>query len=631
MLQQLRTASKSWVATVIIGALVLAFALWGVADIFRGTTDNTVADIGEMKIAASDFNSELTNQIRSVGQQAGLDLTLEQARTLGLDRSVLDNMISRVAMDLETRKLGLAGSDASVAKEIRNLEVFHGSGGSFDRATYDRVLQSAGLTEAYFVAGMRGDLMRGQLINSSGDAIIAPQGMAVLLAEYQNEQRTAAYLELTESDSGTASEPTDAELAAYHKAHAANFSTPEYREIDYVVFGPETIANSIKVTDEEIRKAYDAKKASYDTLEQRTIEQIVFPSEAAAKEASQKIASGTSFLDIAKAQGLAEADIALGTFTADKLDAKLSPAAFAAPEGGVTTPVQGSFGWALLHVSKITPGSTKTFDQVKDQVRADVVKDKATTRVAEIANSFEDARASGATLMKAAERVGIPSHHVASIDHNGVDADGKLVDSPQEGMTVLQLAFATESGEESDLATPSKTHYVAVRVDGIKPPALKPLDAVKDKVREGFLAEQRKTQLKKRADELGNAAKKAGNLTEAAATLGREPMASMASKRGAATEAFSADLVNAIFDVPKGQVVTGMSADGKKYIFAQVTDVQHPPIDTSSQEFTTSHQQLSSQLGQDLADSFAMAARGKAGVTIHQAVVDRVTGAGTSK
>src|SRR6185503_8043494 len=98
MLQQLRKASKSPVATVVIGVLVLAFALWGVADIFRGGADTVVADVGGTQITDVEYDLQLKNQIRALSQQTKTELTMEQARAMGMDRNVLESAINRAAL-----------------------------------------------------------------------------------------------------------------------------------------------------------------------------------------------------------------------------------------------------------------------------------------------------------------------------------------------------------------------------------------------------------------------------------------------------------------------------------------------------------------------------------------------------
>src|SRR5665213_1815766 len=148
MLQQLRAASKSWVASVIIGILVLAFALWGVADIFHGGNDDVVADVGGAEISADQYDVEMKNQMREVSDQTKTQITLDQAKAMGLDKNVLQNAISRTALDEVGRRMGLVASQESVAAQIRNSNAFRGTDGAFDPNRFQQTLQQSGLSEA---------------------------------------------------------------------------------------------------------------------------------------------------------------------------------------------------------------------------------------------------------------------------------------------------------------------------------------------------------------------------------------------------------------------------------------------------------------------------------------------------
>jgi len=142
MLQQLRKASKSPVATVVIGVLVLAFALWGVADIFRGGADTVVADVGGTQISDIEYDLQLKNQIRGYSQQMKTELTLEQARAMGLDRTVLENSINRAALDERSRGLGLVASRATVEAQFTSDPAFRGASGAFDPFLFQQALHA---------------------------------------------------------------------------------------------------------------------------------------------------------------------------------------------------------------------------------------------------------------------------------------------------------------------------------------------------------------------------------------------------------------------------------------------------------------------------------------------------------
>src|SRR5215471_10997902 len=129
MLQQLRRASKSWVASAVIGVLVLAFALWGVADIFRGGGDNTVADVGSAQISSQEYDRQLRNQIRQLSSQTQTEITMDQAKAIGLDKNVLETAISQTALDEQGRNLGLTISQDAINAQITRDNNFFGAGG----------------------------------------------------------------------------------------------------------------------------------------------------------------------------------------------------------------------------------------------------------------------------------------------------------------------------------------------------------------------------------------------------------------------------------------------------------------------------------------------------------------------
>src|SRR5690349_15692972 len=202
MLQTLRAASKSWVASVVIGVLVLAFALWGVADIFRGGGDTVVASVGGTDISATDYEQQLRNQIRALSQQTQNEITMEQAKAIGLDRNVLDQTINRTALDVEANRLGLTVSQKTVVAQIQANPNFRGTDGAFDPSLLARALQDNNLSEPGFVALTGKDITREQLLDSVADGVAAPPGLTRILYDFTNEKRTVEYLAVTPQEAG---------------------------------------------------------------------------------------------------------------------------------------------------------------------------------------------------------------------------------------------------------------------------------------------------------------------------------------------------------------------------------------------------------------------------------------------
>src|ERR1700753_1296932 len=103
MLRGLRKASSNWlgktIMTIAMGALIVSFGVWGIADIFRGFGQSTLAKVGHTEISANEFRQIYTDRLQQIGRQFGRPLTQEQARAFGFDRQVLQQTLADAVPD----------------------------------------------------------------------------------------------------------------------------------------------------------------------------------------------------------------------------------------------------------------------------------------------------------------------------------------------------------------------------------------------------------------------------------------------------------------------------------------------------------------------------------------------------
>jgi len=625
MLQQLRAAAKTWVASLFIGALAISFAIWGTNDIFRGTTRNTVASVGDIEIGIAEFDREFRNDVRRRARQLGVDLTTEQARQLGFGNVVLDRMISRAALDQKAGELGLTASDATVATEIRAIPSFAGPFGGFDRITMQRALYDAGLTEETFVESMRSDLIRTQLLDAMSDGLETPPGLARTLFEYLNELRTVEYVAVAPEAAGSVPEPTDSELEAFRAQNPAAYSTPEYRQLSYVEIGPAAFSEGTTISDETLEAEYEARKAAYEQPEFREMQQLLFPSKEAAEDAHRRIQAGADFPTIATEMGRTEDDLKLGNLRKEDMHPKLVDAAFAIVEGGVTAPLEGPFGWVILRTVKVTPSVSKSFDEVRDALKKELVDEQAAESVIDLANAFEDARAGGATLSEAAERLGLTARRVAAVDEAGNTPEGVKAGVPEAAM-FLEQAFAAETGEEGDIFETPDHRYYALKVEGVTPPAIKPLDAVRAALRDAWLKTERTKRLDARVKELAEQANAEHGLAGIARVLGGAPQTSEPLSRNAESDVFSSQLLARLFAETPGTVVSDPAASGEGYVIARVTKLERPDKSVVPPNYAQNGVLIARQIQSDIVASLAAAARSDVGVEIYPTVLSRALG-----
>src|SRR6266566_5093529 len=109
MLRGMRKASSNWVGktimAVVMGVLIISFGVWGIADIFKGFGQSTVAKVGHTEISLNEFRQIYTDRLQQISRQFGRPLTPDQARAFGLDRQVLQQMVAEAALDEDARRL----------------------------------------------------------------------------------------------------------------------------------------------------------------------------------------------------------------------------------------------------------------------------------------------------------------------------------------------------------------------------------------------------------------------------------------------------------------------------------------------------------------------------------------------
>src|SRR6202795_2949063 len=135
MLRGMRKASSNWLGKIIMatvmGVLIISFGVLGIADIFKGFGQSTLARVGRTEISAEQFRQLYTEKLQQIGRQFGRPLTTDQARAFVLDRQLLQQTIAEAALDEEARRLGLGQSDAEIMRTIFSDPNFKGVPGAF--------------------------------------------------------------------------------------------------------------------------------------------------------------------------------------------------------------------------------------------------------------------------------------------------------------------------------------------------------------------------------------------------------------------------------------------------------------------------------------------------------------------
>lgn len=630
MLRGMRKASSNWlgksIMAVVMGVLIISFGVWGIADIFKGFGQSTVAKVGSTEISLNEFRQTYTDRLQQISRQFGRPLTPDQARAFGLDRQVLQQTIAEAALDEEARRLGLGQSDEQIRQVIMNDPNFKGVGGSFDPNRFQAVIRNFGYTEQRYVSEQRKVSLRRQITGTIGAGLEPPKAMIDVLTRFQNEQRAIEFVRLDAAQAGTIDAPSPEALAAYFEDHKVQFRAPEYRKISFVVVSPEEIGKWSEVSDEDAKKVFDQRKDRLGTPEKRQIHQIVFPNVAEAQAARERLAGGMSFEDLGKERGLSSSDVNLGLVTKSSLDPAVGDAAFALPAGEISQPIQGRLGTSIVKVDKIEPGSEANYASLVGDIKREIATERARVKVNDLRDKMEDERGGGASVIDAAQKLGLTAVTIDAVDRSGRTPNGQPVTSIPQGLDVVSQAFNTDVGVDND-AISFKGGYVWYDVLAITPSRDRNLDEVRDQVEARWRQDQIAAKLKTKATEMVQKLEQGGKLADEAAAINAKVETASGFKRDDSPAGVPANVVAAAFRTAKDGVGQTAVSGGSEVIVFRVTDIVEPAVDAASDAVKKLKDSLDRALTDEQVASYVNKLETDIGTTINQAAFAQVTGA----
>lgn len=630
MLRGIRKASANWIGkaimTTVMGVLILSFAVWGIADIFRGFGQSTLARIGKTEISIEQFRQTYTERLQQIGRQLGKPLNTEQARAFGIDRQVLMQVVSEAVLDENVRRLGLGINDDELRRSILQDPNFRGLTGTFDPNRFAQLIRQAGYSEQRYLSEQRRLTLRRQVTGSVTGVAKPPKTLVEALLRLQSEQRAIEFVRLDAAQAGAIETPSPEALSAYFDERKTLFRAPEYRKIAVVSLLPEDIAKWSDVSDDDARKVFADRQERFTTPERRQVAQMVFPSMEEARAASERIKGGLGFDDLAKERNLKAADTDLGLVTKTGIvDPAVAEAAFALAPNAVSEPVAGRFGTVLVRVARIEPGTKPAYENLADAIKREIATERARTAVQDLHNKMEDERGGGTAIADAAQKFGLKALVLDAVDRSGRGADGNAAAGLPTGVDVIAPAFNSDVGVEND-PLQVRNGYVWFEVLGVTPSRERALDEVKEQVATRWRDDQIGARLRAKAQDMTaqlNAGKK---LSEIADTGKLKVETASGLKRGGTATNVPEGVVAAVFKAAKNAAVETQGASAAERIMFRVTDITVPPVDTASKDAQAMAENLRRAQTDEWLGAYVAQIQGDIGTTINQAAFQQATG-----
>jgi peptidyl-prolyl cis-trans isomerase D len=642
MLQIFRSVFKSKIGLgltlVFLAVIAFAFASSDLASssLFGGVSGgDRVAVVGGERIDTSDLSKAMTQTLDNA-RQTNPTITMQALIAQGGIDSVLAQKVQRTALAEYARQHGMRAGKRLVDSEIAQIPAFRGLDGKFDHNAFLSLLGQRGLTESAVRQDIETGLLARQLLAPVAFAPVMPESVGKRYASLLRERRQGAIAMLPSTAYAPQGQPTDAQLQAFYKEASDRFIRPERRVIRYAAFGPEAVGDLPPPTEAQIAQRYDRDKAKYAAIERRRFVQLVVPTQDAANAILAEVRGGKSLDVAAREKGLATASIGPVSQSdfANSTSAAIAQAAFAAKQGALLQPAQGSLGWYLVRVEGIDNQPARSLDQAREEIGAALAEEQRRTALADLSARLEDEFDDGSSLSDVAKELKL---EVAST--RPATADGRIYGSESETVPAilqraLQPAFEMQEGQPQLAEIVPGESFLLFDVTDITPSAAAPLAEIRDDVIAAWRQSEGSTAAKNAANRILERLKKGSSLTDAVAAEKKagvpHPEAVNLNREQLASQRQVPSSLALFFSMAQGTEKKLEAPNEAGWYVVRLDKVDPGKIDAGDPLIASTLRQLGLVTGEEYTAQFVGAAQGEVGVerneTAIRAVAAQLTG-----
>jgi len=554
MLQKLRDKTSGWIASLILGLLIIPFAFVGVNEYMTGGTAGDVAVVEapptwwesapqwwpasmlwqREEVTQDEFRAAFEQARQQARQQAGEAFDPREFESADNKRKVLEQLIDQKVLALGSKRAGIVVGNAALQKMIASEPAFQVDG-KFSPEQYQLMLSSQvpALSPQKFEDEQRERLRMMLVPMAINDSDFVTEGEQDRMWKLLGETRDIG-IALLPPVAEDAAPVSDADIKAWYDGHKNDFKQPEQVSLEYIEINGATLPAGAPADEAALRKRYEAEKSRFVSPEQRVVAHILIAADAGADAATQKKAEekaaalakqareGADFAELARANsedpGSKDLGGELPPFAKDGSMVKpFEDAAFAMQAGEIRGPVKSDFGYHVLQLKEIKAGAGRSFEEVRGELAAEEAGSERERAFNDLAGKVVNETLKNPTaLAPAAQAVGLPLQKVGPFSRNAPEGIATVP-------AVLRAAFSdalVQDGTVSDPIEIAPNHSVVIRVAQHTAEQALPLDKARDAVVATIRADRREKAAVAAADALIGRLQKGESLAAIAAADG---------------------------------------------------------------------------------------------------------------
>jgi peptidyl-prolyl cis-trans isomerase D len=572
---------------ILLGAVVLVLAggmLLYLVPSMPGTGDaasiDTVAKVGDESVTTD----EVRQQLSEIEQRNQVPKQLESLYA----QQILKQLIFQKEIEYEAKRLGIHVSDQERADRIRQFLPTAYNGDTFvgmDRYAAE-VQGRFQMTVPVFEEQIRQGLLLEKFRKLVTDGISVGPNELQDEFRYKNEKIKLDYVLLKPEDLAAKINPDEAEIKAAYERNKAKYLVPEKRVVRYALADVNQIRQNTQVSDDELKVQYQQDIQQYQVPNRVHVDHILLmtvgktPAEVEeirqkAEDVLKQAKKGTNFEELAKKYsedpGTKDKGGDLGWITQGQTVPEFEKAAFTLPKGSISDLVKTQYGFHIIKVLDKETAHTKTFDEVKDSIRAPLMLAKADKQASDIADKLS-------ATIRQSNKMSLDDlakqFHLTVGETRPVSATEPILELGNS--KEVKDAIFGQRTDELSLPIHTDRGYLILTVRGVLPAHQGALEEVRDRVI-ADLKQQKSTEIaRQKAEDLEKRLKAGEKFDSAARALGLDPKTSdLIARNGSIAGAASGQQLSAAFQMKSGDVGQPLNL-GTSWFVYRVSDKQEP-------------------------------------------------------
>ena len=254
MLDYLRKRASSWLVTLIIGAIIVVFVLWGIGT-FRSPQFQKVAVVNGTPIYVPQYYKAYQHLWRSYQERFGSDFNEDTAKALNLREQALAQLIDQLLLQQAARELGLKVTDAELRDHIRKNPAFS-DGRGFNEKRYYQLLSRMRLPASDFEAQERQQLQVQKVASFITNFAKVTEAELAEACRQQEEAVRVEYLVLEPKQFLAQQQASREEVQKYYEQHRERWREPARVRFQFVRLSYQEVQGKLRPTREQLEDYY---------------------------------------------------------------------------------------------------------------------------------------------------------------------------------------------------------------------------------------------------------------------------------------------------------------------------------------------------------------------------------------